>query len=337
MPYYLLVVGDPKLIPFQFQQQLDNQYAVGRICFDTPEEYARYAKSVVAAETGRVHRKRQLTLFGVRNPDDLPTKLSADLLIRPLADHLTTRSSWQRTQEWRVRSLVGEEATKERLALLFRGEETPALLFTASHGMNFSSEDPLQRKYQGALLCQDWPGPKQWQQSVPPDFYFSGDDVGSGDDVQGMVAFHLASHSVGTPIFDELVWPNGEQRQVIAPYPFVADLPQRLLGHPRGGALAVIGHVGRAWPYSFLTTVSKTLDAFEFTLRMLMDSFPVGYALVYFYQYYTELLTDFTFALKNTDSCKDIDPSEIAKIWMAHSHSQKFTILGDPAARLALS
>jgi len=334
MPYYLLIVGDPKLIPFQFQQQLDTQHAVGRICFDKPEEYECYARSVVEVETSGVSRGRRINLFGVSNPDDLPTKLSTDLLIRPLAHHLTARANGQKTQEWEVRSLVGEEATKKHLTRLLHGEEAPTLFFTASHGLSFSCGDPLQRTHQGALLCQDWPGPKRWQQSIPLDYYFSGDDVKSDAHLKGMIAFHLASHSAGTPVFDEFVELDGRPPKAMAPYPFVAHLPQRLLGHPMGGALAVVGYVGMAWPYSFLLTVSRALETFESTISLLMDGYPVGLALEYFNQSYAEWSADLAWALQKTNKDTQFSPIELTELWMSHS-AQNLVVLGDPAVRLS--
>ena len=107
MPYYLLIVGSPKHIPYSFQYQSDVQYAVGRIHFETLQEYANYASSVVAAETGKVKLPRQISLFGVANPDDKATELSSQRLIQPVLDDLQKNYA-----DWRVAAFLREQATK---------------------------------------------------------------------------------------------------------------------------------------------------------------------------------------------------------------------------------
>lgn len=337
MPYYLLIVGSPKLIPYAFQHQLDVQYAVGRICFDTPEEYARYARSVIEAETGGVRRDRRMAFFGVKNPDDWATSLSAEKLVSPLAERLRTPMEWQQATDWSVGCVLAEEATKARLGRLLGGEETPALLFTASHGVGFPCGSALQRSHQGALLCQDWPGPQQWKGPVPSNLYFSADDVKPEARVAGLVAFHFACHGAGVPATDNFAAQNGQSPRPLAPEPFVSRLPQRLLAHPGGGALAVIGHVERAWAYSFLSKTSTgQIEAFDSTLRLLMDGYPVGFAMEYFNQLYGELAADLICALQRSGYGEKIDVEELSGLWTASNDARNYAVVGDPAVRVSV-
>jgi hypothetical protein len=333
VPYYLLLVGSPEQIPYHFQYQLDVQYAVGRLWFETPAEYDAYARSVVTAEGEKFHLPRRAALWGVENADDPATRQSLHNLIHPLLEKLPGRNPG-----WQFESSLGADATKTQLSALMGGSQTPALLFTASHGMSFPLRDARQVPHQGALLCQDWPGPREWQKAIPQDFYLAGDDLPSDASLLGLVSFHYACYGAGAPQLDEFARLSGmAQRAQVAPHAMLAGLPTRLLGHPRGGALAVIGHIDRAWGYSFnWASAGAQTAVFESAIQRILNGAPVGYALEYFNERYAELSSDLSMELEALDYGKKVNPLDLAALWTANNDARSYVVLGDPAVRLAI-
>ena len=330
VPYYLLIVGDPRTLPFHVQYELDVQYAVGRLHFQTVEEYANYARGVVEAERSEeARRPKQVTLFGVRNSDDRATQRTSDELIQPLGNILE-----QDRKEWPLRIVLEERATKSQLGSLLGGPETPALLFTASHGIGFPPDDERQLAEQGALLCKEWPGPKAWTAPIPLSQYFSARDVPDDADVRGLLAFHFACYSAGTPQLSEFDNDPLSDPETIAPYPFVAPLAQRLLGHPRGGALAVLGHVDRAWTSSFSWSDQGQVQVFESTLKRLLDGHPVGSAMEYINQRHAELSVEVSGLYNSLQRGESLSDSHFLRMLQANGDAKNFVVLGDPAVKL---
>jgi hypothetical protein len=329
LPYYLLIVGSPEVIPWSFQYQLDVQYAVGRLWFDdnSPDSYARYAQSVVQAENGGIALPRRAAFFGPSSEDDAATELSASQLIAPLS-----RQIQDGQHGWNIKAIAPQEATKARLAELFGGGQTPAVLFTATHGMLYRAGDPRQFARMGALVCADWPGPS-FTGPVPDSFCFAGDDIASDACLSGLISFHFACFGAGTPQCDDFRQAGAAAPRTIAPKPFAGRLPQRLLAHPKGGALAVIGHVDRAWGYSFQSKKGDTqLRTFHDALKRLMEGHPVGSAMEPFNQRYAELSSDLSNAIFTRP-----DDLEMAFMWTCNNDARNYVVMGDPAVRLRLA
>jgi len=342
VPYYLLLVGSPEEIPFEFQYQLDVQYAVGRLDFgEDIAAYTNYARNVVASEAAPTRAHPRVVLFGTENPGDVATSLSAKHLIAPLYRHIRSRIAGS---AWQVLSVAPVHATKANLARILRLETPPALLFTATHGMEFPVGDHRQRLDQGALLCQDWTGEAG---EVSSDAYFSASDVTDDLNLRGMIWFAFACFGAGTPHYDE--YHRSAFRassQAIAEVPFVAALPKAMLALRDRGALAVVGHVERSWGLSFLSEMPNRpegmvgrkrehVEVFAAAIERLLAGQPVGAALDCFDMRHAAIATELAYLydhVRDPPTVEDI--YRLAELWTANNDARGYIIIGDPAVRL---
>lgn len=323
VPYYLLLVGSPEHIPYEFQYGLDLHHAVGRIHFKTKKEYAAYAQGVVdAAAVTETPSSRKVAFFG--SCQDKLTQVSCEALLRPLIESIKTKPEYQ------VQEVLGKDATRAALGRLLGGDETPNLLFSAGHGLQYRNGHTLQQTYQGALVCHDWPG----VDAPYPDQSFSGDDVNDEARLLGLISFLFACHSAGTPRRDDFYHNVGEQRDM-APVSFVAHLAQRLLGHPKGGALAVIGHVHQVWQQSFYwrQTGSQPLPFLE-TVNRLLQGGPLGWAMEPLNQRCADLSAALGELLREHFLGGSLDMEALYELWIASQDARNYVIVGDPAVRL---
>ena len=335
VPYYLLLVGDPETMPFRFQYELDVQYAVGRLSFDSADEYRNYAESVIKAErkktTGQSKPtdENRLTFFSVRKPEDLASERTTERLVVPL-----TQSVVGERNGWKQSVCTGLDADRDRLLSILGGEETPNLAFIACHGVRFDGSPEEQREMQGSLVCAEWPGPGK-----PPEdqHILTGADLKNQSNLLGLVVMTFACYSGGTPEHDGFDFEALGRARRIAPKPFVSRLGQRLLGHRNGGALALIAHVDRAWTASFHHAVTDTAspEVFKSTLQRLLDGHPVGSATEYVNQRYAELSVRLSSLWDHELSrLESADPDHLLRTRLANNDARSYVVFGDPAVKV---
>jgi hypothetical protein len=339
LPYYLLLVGSPERIPFAFIHELDTAYCVGLLHFDGAADYERYVDSVIEYEkAASLASRREAVFFGTRHPFDDATTMSADWLVTPLTDGLPARGLTPAEEpvatRWRFgqRKFVGPAATRQALVDILRGDgRPPALLFTATHGMVWPSGDPRQLAAQGALVCQDWPGFGR----IGPEHYLAAVDVPDDAHVHGTVVFTFACYGAGTPRRDRFSFAADEEPPEIAPRPFLAALPRRLLSHPGGGALACIGHVERAWGYSIVSIASDPqIQIFQRAIGRILLGSPVGLAVQEFNDKCATMSVPLTTLLEQARQGLAVDDMQLASTWTERNAAEGYVLVGDPAVKL---
>jgi hypothetical protein len=229
--------------------------------------------------------------------------------------------------------LGGAGATKTALTgALTNPAGPPAVLFSATHGLGFERPDPQQRDLQGALVCQEWDP----FEPVPEEVCFRAADVAATGNVHGLVAFCFACFGAGTPEYDEYPTRMDGAPARLAETPFVARLPQALLSHPGGGALAVIGHVERAWGCSISSPdVGPQLRPFENLLDIMLAGWPVGHAMRDFRERHAALTAELAYMLEQMRTTLRVySDQELLANWVERNDARNYSLIGDPAVRI---
>jgi hypothetical protein len=339
VPYYVLLVGHPDRIPFEFQNLLKMQWAVGRLAFDDIEDYGRYAQAVVEYEDPSFLpiQRKNAAVWVTRNQGDVATAMLSNAICPNFLDeHRPLGSGAAKFTLDAFTYTSQRQATKQQLIDILRGDlpgGPPAVLFTGSHGAEYPVADPALRSMQGSLLTQDW------VRDTPagPNNLFTAEDVPANAKLQGTMAFLFACYSGGCPAYNNYYFNPDGSKIPVAPVPLIAALPQALLSR---GTLAVIAHVDMAFPYAFQdVTGTPQLQAVRDPLTYLMLGRRAGYAADSLSDRWSRLCSQLIESAARTASSDPnapppLSPAARTVLTIARDDARNYVVLGDPAARL---
>lgn len=321
VPYYLLVVGDPASVPFDRDFDFGSKFATGRLFFEDPADYARYAESVVSAECAP-HDARRCAFFATDHPGDCATWGSRRKLVQPLLErHAGAEST---VEGWTFDQALDENATVPRLKELFA--ERPSLLFTVGHGLGAGPEGDLHDRV-GALLCAEWPGAGSGP--LEPAHYFAASDLEASFDLRGMVSILFGCYTAGLPAEDSFC---SVPPRRLTDHPQVAALASAMLGR-ENGALAVLGHVDRAWSYSYRWRGMQQPETFSSVLTDLLAGRRLGYAARHLGDRYLQLTQRAATVFRALARGRSVKPSDLVEVEVAERDARSYLVVGDPAVR----
>jgi hypothetical protein len=314
VPYYLLIAAGFEAVPYAFQRDLSLLYAVGRLYFSDASGYGRYAEAV--DQRRKSSEFARVTIFATSHPHDRLSATLASSIASPIERRLKRRG-------FNV-EIIQQNATRSTLIDLLRRNAAPTVLLTSTHGILLNPGDPRWQSEQGALLCQDWPGPNLGSGPIPREFYFAGADVPDDAQVAGAVMVHASSYSAGA-VVDDFAWRGNEAQ---SNPPMISALAQNLLSHRNGAAGAVIGTLG---PCVFLSDPARTsttqTNAYYDAVRRIAQGERVGHV------YETAFSSRYAAAAALLENSRN-EPAAAAEAWVTVNNFRTQIVLGDPAMRV---
>lgn len=366
-PRYLLLLGGPEDISWDFQQMLAGEAFVGRLAFDHEAHYEAYADKVVRHADARDVPKAQALFHTVLDHSKATEEGHAHLMQPTLDMAHEAMGAGGFDAAAILDTAMKSPGTRYDLpdaaqALLKAAASARAsLLFTMSHGAGTPKGGAWpsvaeQRAGQGAvvlgtserLACVDV-GDKPF---VPQGVWFLFACYGAGTPRRSAYASWVQEiNNCGMPSasLEELrrALPRADER------PFVAALPQAALANPHG-PLAVVGHVDLAWAWSFMESdpianaaepISRAYR-FQSILRAFIDGHRFGVAHHELVQHCRSLNAELTarYDEEAHGPKADARPRDIrfdrlrkAHVWMQRNDLSAYVLLGDPAARLPIA
>jgi hypothetical protein len=335
-PQYILLVGDPQRVPFEFQSVLATVANVGRVDFDSLDQLQVYVDKLLRLETAPDPVvEREAVFFAPDHGYPDPTYFSRKYMAEPLAARVEDKLGLA------SRTIFGPEATKQELTSALRAGR-PALVYTASHGLGAIHEPAdVQRQVNGAICCQS---------AGPPtsESLFSADDVPHDQPfLEGTIFFQFACFGYGTPAESDYAhWLDGVSTRYTE-NDFVAALPRKLLSHPRG-PIAYIGHLDTAFLHAFadpkaphiLDRWHTRIAPFVMAVDELLGVQPSGLALHDMnvrYGICNGLITStYDRQRRGRFTWTPESKTQFLDQWISRGDAQNYMVLGDPAARLRM-
>ena len=161
-----------------------------------------------------VSTTRNMAMFATEHDFDKATQLFTRNVAKPMSiGEGSNPIPIGKRQKFGLKTMFGEAATKAGLNDLLSGRTeigSPSLLFSGSHGMEFTPEDPRQAANQGAIVCNDWKG----YGAIQADHWFGANDIPADAKLHGMMHVFFACYGGGTPETDNFDRMNDQPRKI---------------------------------------------------------------------------------------------------------------------------